>query len=95
MAKHIIIKPQGVCAKEMHVDIEDSVIQNYTCIGGCNGNSKAVGALLKDMDVTQAIQKLSGIQCKERGTSCADQLAKGLQQWVEENSVQQSIQEEA
>lgn len=90
--EYLTIKPQGVCAKEMRVAVDQGVICSYDCVGGCNGNSKAVGALLKNMDVQQAIQKLSGIQCKERGTSCADQLAKGLQQWIEEKNTQQSGQ---
>jgi hypothetical protein len=39
-----------------------------------------VAVLVEGMDVDEAIQKLSGINCNGRGTSCPDQLAKALQE---------------
>lgn len=78
--------PEGVCPKEMSVTMEDGVVTGFQCVGGCNGNLKAIGVLLKGMSVEDTVEKLKGIQCRERGTSCADQLAKGLQRWMEENA---------
>ena len=83
--------PQGVCSKEMSVTVENHTVTGFQCVGGCNGNLKALGILLKGMSVEDTIDKLSGIQCKARGTSCADQLAKGLKRWLEESASQQTV----
>ena len=87
----ITFVPEGVCSKEMSVTVENGAVTGFQCVGGCNGNLKAIGVLLKGMSVKDTIDKLSGIQCKARGTSCADQLAKGLRQWMEEQDSQQSV----
>ena len=88
MMEHLTIKPQGVCAKEMFVTVDNGVVTDFQCVGGCNGNLKALGVLLNGMSVEDTVAKLSGIQCKDRGTSCSDQLAKGLQQWLDKNDAQ-------
>lgn len=74
----IVIIPENVCADRMTVTVNDGVIDEVEFEGGCDGNSKAMARLLKGMRVRQAISLLSGIDCEGKGTSCADQLAKGL-----------------
>ena len=79
--KHITYVPQGgVCSKMMIVDTVDGVILNAQIIGGCQGNTQGVCALLKGMDVKEAIKRIEGIDCRGRGTSCPDQLAQALKQ---------------
>lgn len=74
--------PQRVCSQEMIFQIEGSVIQEVKIIGGCPGNTKAVAKLIQGMKVQDVISKLKGIDCKQRGTSCPDQLAKALEEYL-------------
>lgn len=68
----------GVCSKMMIIDSEDNVITSVQIIGGCHGNTQGLSKLLVGMQVDDAIQRLEGIDCRERGTSCPDQLAQAL-----------------
>ena len=70
--------PRGVCSRMIQLDIEDDVIKDCRFIGGCHGNTQGISVLVKGMDVNDAIEKLEGIDCAGRGTSCPDQLAKAL-----------------
>lgn len=74
----IDIIPESICADRIQVEVEDGVIQNVLFEGGCDGNSKAMCRLLKGMPVDRAVELLAGVDCEGKGTSCADQLSKGL-----------------
>ena len=74
--------PRGVCSRMIEVDVENDIIKNCRFVGGCSGNTQGVCALVKGMDVHQAIQKLEGIDCAGRGTSCPDQLSKALKEAI-------------
>lgn len=74
--------PQRVCSQEMIFQIEGNVIKEVEIIGGCPGNTKAVAKLIQGMKVQDVISKLKGIDCKQRGTSCPDQLAKALEEYL-------------
>ena len=72
-------RPNGVCSTEMIFNIdENNVIQDLKVIGGCNGNLKGISKLLKGMKVDDVIERLSGISCGYRTTSCPDQISKAL-----------------
>ena len=74
-------RPRGVCAQEMRVEVdEQGVIQNLKVLGGCNGNLQGISALVKGMKAEEAAQRLRGIRCGFKNTSCPDQLAQGLEQ---------------
>lgn len=75
--KHTYI-PRGVCSRMIEVEIEDDVIVNCRFIGGCSGNTQGVAKLVIGMDANDAIERLQGIDCGGRGTSCPDQLANAL-----------------
>lgn len=75
--------PHGTCSKHMCFDIENDIIQSVVIIGGCNGNLKGISSLLKGMNVHEVIQRLEGTTCGQRGTSCPDQISKGLKQYLE------------
>ncbi len=77
-------KPQGVCSMEMQVDIEGDTIKTVQIKGGCPGNSLGVSQLVAGMNIDEAIKRLKGIQCGIKGTSCPDQLAKGLEKIKEQ-----------
>ncbi|MBO5265793.1 MAG: TIGR03905 family TSCPD domain-containing protein [Ruminiclostridium sp.] len=70
--------PKGVCSRKMIIDIEDGKIADIQIIGGCNGNLQGISSLVKGMEVDEVIDRLEGINCGFKGTSCPDQLAKAL-----------------
>ena len=71
-------QPRGVCAKAMEEEIEDGVIQEVRVLGGCSGNLQGLCALLRGMKVEDAIQRMDGIHCGNKDTSCPDQMAHAL-----------------
>jgi len=71
---------EGVCATEIHFEIEEGVLKDVKFEGGCEGNLKAVSMLIKGMKVEEVIQKLKGTTCESNPTSCVDQLTKALEQ---------------
>ena len=77
---HKTYKPQGVCSVQIDFDVEDGKIYNLKYIGGCNGNLKGIGALVEGQDVKTVKEKLKGIKCGMKNTSCPDQLAKALEE---------------
>ena len=80
--KHTYI-PRGVCSRMIEVEIEDDIIVDCKFIGGCSGNTQGVASLVKGMDVNDAIERLEGINCGGRGTSCPDQLSIALKEAIE------------
>lgn len=72
--------PRGVCSQKIYLDVEDGVINEVTFLGGCNGNLKGIGALVKGMKVSDVVDRLSGIRCGMKNTSCPAQLAEALKQ---------------
>ena len=77
---HKTFYPKGVCSRQMDFDVEDGKIKNLVVTGGCNGNLKGIAALVEGQDVETVKNKLKGINCNGRGTSCPDQLAKALEE---------------
>ena len=73
--------PQGVCAKQITFAIdEQGKLHDVHFVGGCPGNTLALGKLLEDTDAQRAVDILKGNPCDQRGTSCADQLAQAVEQ---------------
>lgn len=68
-----------VCSAVIGVAVKDGTILEASFVRGCPGNSIGVAKLVRDMTVEEAISRLRGIDCAERGTSCPDQLAKVLE----------------
>ena len=73
-------KPVGVCSQNITVELEQDTIKSVQFVGGCNGNTQGVGALVAGMKVDEAIKRLRGIKCGFRPTSCPDQLSIALEQ---------------
>ena len=69
---------RGVCSRGIEIDVEDGRVLEVRFNGGCNGNTQGVAALCKGMLIEEVIDRLSGIKCGFKGTSCPDQLAKAL-----------------
>lgn len=76
-------QPKGVCSRQMSVELDNQgIIQNLEIIGGCSGNLQGISALVKGMSAQEAIKRLRGIQCGAKKTSCPDQLALGLEEFL-------------
>ena len=76
-------KTSGVCSREINFDVtDDGKVVNVHYVGGCNGNTQGVAALVEGMDIREAIARLKGIKCGFKGTSCPDQLALALEQYL-------------
>lgn len=70
---------QGVCASAIDIELKDGIIESVQFTGGCHGNLQGIGALVKGMPAEEAIQRLRGIKCGFKSTSCPDQLARALE----------------
>lgn len=68
----------GTCSRMIQVAIEDGRIVDAGFLGGCNGNLKGIVSLVKGMKIDDVIERLNGITCGDKGTSCPDQLSKCL-----------------
>ncbi len=71
-------KTNGVCSRNILIDVEDGIVKSVRFEGGCNGNTKGISALVVGMKVEEVIERLEGIRCGFKGTSCPDQLAQAL-----------------
>lgn len=78
-------KPEGVCSREMIFEIENGVIKSLNIVGGCDGNRKGIAKLVQGMKIEDVIEKLKGIECGYKGTSCPDQLSIALEKYIKEN----------
>ncbi|MBR3325620.1 MAG: TIGR03905 family TSCPD domain-containing protein [Clostridia bacterium] len=75
-------KPSGVCSTEMIFNIdEENIIQDLKVVGGCNGNLKGISKLIRGMKIDDVIERLSGVLCGYRNTSCPDQIARALKEY--------------
>ena len=78
------IRPRGVCSQEMQVDVDDQgIIQELRVLGGCSGNLQGIASLVKGMPAREAIERLKGIRCGFKDTSCPDQFARNLEAALE------------
>ncbi|MDE5654772.1 MAG: TIGR03905 family TSCPD domain-containing protein [Clostridia bacterium] len=79
---HYTYNTSGTCSKVIDFDVENGVITNVKFTGGCNGNLKGIGKLVEGMKVEEVAEKLKGIQCGPRSTSCPDQLARACEAYI-------------
>lgn len=78
--------PKDVCSKCMYVIVDDNKIEDVKFIGGCQGSATGIQRLIKGMEVKDVIDKLEGVPCGNRTTSCPDQLTKCLKEYLEKES---------
>ncbi len=77
---HYDYKTKDTCSQVISMDLDGDVVHNVKFTGGCNGNLKAIPLLIEGWTVEQIAQKLSGVICGRRQTSCADQLARAVRE---------------
>lgn len=71
-------RTQGTCSSQINLDIENGIIKSVEFFGGCNGNLQGISQLVKGMPCQEVIERLEGIKCGYKPTSCPDQLAQAL-----------------
>lgn len=71
---------KGTCSQRILFEINDGKVENVQFVGGCNGNLQGISKLVEGMNVDAVIQRIEGIQCGFKPTSCPDQLAKALKE---------------
>lgn len=74
--------PKNVCSAKIDFEIEDGIVKNVQFTRGCNGNTQGISKLVEGMRVEDVIARLKGTNCNGRGTSCPDQLARALQEAI-------------
>jgi uncharacterized protein (TIGR03905 family) len=78
---HITYKTQGTCSQFIDLDVdENGIIQQVSFVGGCHGNLQGISSLVRGMHVDDVKQKLDGIRCGYKSTSCPDQLVRAIEQ---------------
>ena len=79
-------KTKGTCAREIAFELEDGIVKNVSFFGGCNGNLKGIAALVEGKKAEEIIPLIKGIKCGFKPTSCPDQLAKALEEALNEQN---------
>ena len=77
-------KPDNVCCKSMKIYINGNRVAGVEFEGGCPGNLRGITKLVEGMEVQDVINRLEGIRCGKKTTSCPDQLARALRDWDDE-----------
>jgi uncharacterized protein (TIGR03905 family) len=78
MKKKLTYQTKGTCSKSIDITVDDGVVTEVVFHGGCSGNTQGISALVKGMKVEDAIERMKGIKCGFKPTSCPDQLAIAL-----------------
>ena len=76
----MIYKTKGTCSTQIELDVVDELIRNVKFTNGCNGNLQGISKLVEGMKAEEAIEKLRGIKCGFKNTSCPDQLSYAIEQ---------------
>ena len=81
MSRHLQYQTQGTCSRLIDIVVSDEgVIEDVQFVGGCHGNLQGICALVKGQKAAEVRDKLIGIRCGTKPTSCPDQLATALSQ---------------
>lgn len=82
MTQNYTYDTQGTCSRQIEIELEDGIIRSVRFEGGCHGNTQGISRLVQGMKATEAIERLEGIDCHGKGTSCPDQLARALRRML-------------
>lgn len=75
-------RTSGTCSSSIDFDIADGKVTGVKFLGGCNGNLQGIAKLVEGMNPNEVIERLEGIKCGFKNTSCPDQLAKALKDYI-------------
>ena len=80
---HYTYKTSGVCSQLIDIDLDGDIVKNVVFTGGCHGNLQGIGILVEGMSVDEIHDKLTGVRCGDKGTSCPDQLSRAVKKAYE------------
>lgn len=80
-------RPTGVCSSEIILEIDQGIVKDLKVIGGCSGNLQGIAALVKGMPINEVKDKLQGIKCGYKQTSCPDQIAKAIEAYMQSQAL--------
>ncbi len=79
MIRKTVYRCEGTCSQQIEIETEENIVRRVAFTGGCHGNTQGIAALVRGMRIDEAAARLKGIDCRGRGTSCPDQLARALE----------------
>ena len=83
-------EPKGVCSRMISVELDDNeAVSEVKITGGCPGNSQGLSALCVGRPAREVMQRLKGIHCGVKSTSCPDQLTAAIEAALRELNPQQ------
>ena len=71
-------EPSGVCCRKITFELQEEKIIKVDILGGCDGNLQGISSLITNQDIKSVINRLQGIKCGFKNTSCPDQIAQAL-----------------
>lgn len=77
-------KTSGVCSSQIVFEVDGDILTKVRYADGCNGNLTGLSKLVEGMRIDDVVEKLAGIKCGTKQTSCPDQLARALRQYQQE-----------
>ena len=84
MYMKLTYRPRGTCSVQMDVEVQDGIVTNVEVLGGCSDNLQGISRLVVGMPAREVVEKLRGIRCGMKPTSCPDQLSKALERCLEQ-----------
>lgn len=84
--KKFVYRTKGTCASQIELELDGNIVHNVKFTGGCDGNLKAIPKLVEGMTVEEVENRIAGIQCGFKNTSCGDQLAKACRAALEQDT---------
>ena len=82
--KELWYQTEGTCSRFIHIELnDDDIIQDVQFMGGCHGNLQGISSLVKGQKAQEVIDKIKGIRCGNKPTSCPDQLSIALAKAIE------------
>ena len=82
--KKIVYKTVGTCSQVIEVSGENGCVVDVRFYGGCNGNLQGISSLVRGMRYEDVLERLNGISCNGKSTSCPDQLCRAIEQLMKE-----------
>lgn len=82
--KKIVYKTVGTCSQVIEVSGDNGCVVDVRFYGGCNGNLQGISSLVRGMRYEDVLERLNGISCNGKPTSCPDQLCRAIEQLMKE-----------
>ena len=82
MKEQFFYTTRGVGSRGIEVTIDDGIVTAIRFIGGCSGNTQGVASLAVGMTPEAIVKRIKGIKCGPKSTSCPDQLATALEEYI-------------